>query len=115
MQTALLQEPWCFHEAQVAALTDWQIVHRYLEPAAERADRLRDEMPGAGGPPGAARPARPARPGKATAPDHEPGTPEHRRQLVEAAFVGTMGMKREAAERYYDGQLAAWRAEQAGG
>lgn len=108
---ALAQEPWCFHPEQIAKLTDWQIAKLYLEPAWERAEKLREDVPP---PPAGGRPnLPPRRGGRAAAPDYEPGTPEHREQLVTAAFMGVMGMKREQAERYYDRQLAAWQAERA--
>ena len=45
-------------------------------------------------------------------PDYEPGTPGHRRQIVEMAFMGVMGMSRKAAEAKYDQQLQQWYAEQ---
>jgi len=113
MLTALCQEPWCFPPSVVAELTDHQILHHYLLPAAERARRMAEEsrqgLPTA--PPAAGSPqARANRSG----PDGEPGSPVHRRQIVEMAFMGTMGMSREAAERLYDKQLQQWRDEQGG-
>lgn len=56
--------------------------------------------------------SRPARGG--SGPDHPPGTPGHRKQVVEQAFMGVMGMKRDRAEALYDRQLAEWRAQQGG-
>lgn len=105
---ALVQEPWCFHPAQVAELTDWQIVELYLKPASERADEFQRNHPTPGPAPagGKSRPTRPAK--GSSAPDYEPGTPGHRRQLVEMAFMGVMGMKRDAAEAEYDRQLAMY-------
>lgn len=49
---------------------------------------------------------------KGGGPDFEPGTPGHRRQIVEMAFMGVMGMKRDAAEKKYDRQLRQWYEEQ---
>lgn len=96
-------------------------MHCYLMPAAERAERVRDEakMPAglpAGGATGPASLPSPRSARKAsTAPDYEPGTPGHRRQIIEQAFMGVMGLKRDAAERLYEKQLADWRAQQEGG
>ena len=114
MLTALCQEPWCFGPETIAGLTDHQILHHYLLPAAERAKRMAEESrqglptapPAAGG--------TPARRASSSGPDGEPGSPVHRRQVVEQAFMGTMGMSREAAERLYDRQLQQWRDEQGG-
>lgn len=99
--TALYQEPWCFHPSQVADLTDHQIIEHYLKPAAERSRRAREEAEGRT--PLGSRPAR-------SEPDPEPGTPEHRRQIV-GAFVH-MGMRPEKAAERYEQQLAAWRAQE---
>lgn len=52
------------------------------------------------------------RPARGGAPDFEPGTPGHRKQIVDMAFMGVMGLKRDAAERKYDEQLRQWYAEQ---
>ena len=100
--TALAQEPWCFAPAQIASLTDFQLIRVYLEPAAERAKRFRQDAP----PP----PNRPAVPPREAGPDHEPGTDEHRRQVIDVAFMGEMGMSRQKAERLYSQQYQAWRA-----
>lgn len=41
-------EPWCFTPAQIAELTDWQIVELYVKPAEERAEEVRRERDGVG-------------------------------------------------------------------
>ena len=108
---ALAQEPWCFHPDRIATLTDHQIDHVYVGPAAERSEEMRKDLPDAAGPnraPSGYRPPRAADCG----PDYEPGTPGHRRQIVEQAFIGVMGMKRDAAERLYEKQLQQWFDEQ---
>lgn len=113
--TALAQEPWCFDTEQIARLTDYQLVHVYILPAVRRAEEYRKDSPATGGgyqpPPRFDRDAKPGDPGY-RGPDYEPGTPGHRRQIVEMAFMGVMGMKREAAERLYEKQLQQWRDEQ---
>lgn len=88
-------------------MTDWQIIEQYLLPAVRRAEEFERKTRGSsGGQPGAV--------GRRTSePDYEPGTPEHRRQMI-AAYTGTMGMKLDAAERLYDSQLAQWRTTDQG-
>ena len=129
MQIALLQEPWCKSEAEVELLTDWQIVHRYLLPASERARefeeqtaRQRAELPGGGGakPLGERKtaPAPRRKPGEKPqkgdpdyrGPEHEPGTPGHRREIIDA-FVW-FGMSPGAAAKEYERQLELWRAQE---
>lgn len=115
----LCQEPWCFHPDQIARLTDWQIVHLYFEPAIERSKQMEAERSRATG---STVPADPQAIGKRkiygasepgqSGPDYEPGTPGHRKQIIESAFMGVMGLKREQAERLYEKQLAQWHAEQ---
>ena len=53
------------------------------------------------------RPARNAGKG----PEHEPGTPGHRREIVNA-LINVMGMKPDRAAREYDAQLAMWYAQE---
>lgn len=55
---------------------------------------------------------RPSRSNEPSQPDYEPGTPGHRRQMIELAYIGTMGMKREDAEALYDRQMREWDAMQ---
>lgn len=43
----MAQEPWGFSPDQLAKLTDFQVLELYLKPAAERADQLKREQPGA--------------------------------------------------------------------
>jgi len=43
----LAQEPWGFSPDVLARLTDFQVLELYLKPAAERADQLKRESPGA--------------------------------------------------------------------
>lgn len=95
----LCQEPWCFTPDQIGRLTDWQIMELYGKPAAKRAERL-----------GA--PTAPKALGgrRENAPDAEPGTPEHRAQIV-AGMVQAMGWKPERAAAEYDRQLALWKAQ----
>lgn len=45
-------------------------------------------------------------------PDFEPGTPEHREQVIKVAFMDVQGMSRKAAEKLYDKQLREWYAMQ---
>jgi len=97
----------------VASLTDHQIAERYVMPAAargeERERELRESRGESAGVPAA--PPR-TRPDRRKAADPEPGSPEHRRMVVDLGFCGTMGMPREAAERLYERQLAEWKADQ---
>ena len=97
---------------QIARLTDWQIIELYLRPAIRRADefaRKSQQTPHNGPTPiGTRRTTASAECG----PDYEPGTPEHRRQIVEMAFMGVMGLSREKAEQKYDAQLAEWNRQQ---
>lgn len=37
-------EPWCFHPAQIADLTDFQIHHVYVLPAVKRARKESEKM-----------------------------------------------------------------------
>lgn len=84
-------------------------------PAVRRAEEFEKKYNQPGTLSGAPEPAN-ALPGKRRErggpPDYEPGTPGHRRQIVEMAFMGVMGMSREAAEARYDQQLRQWYAEQ---
>ena len=118
MLTALLQEPWCFHPEQVASLTDHQIIERYVLPAARRAEeREREVAESRAAPPPAASPgAKPVgpRPARGAAAEPEPGTPEHRAQVV-GSFTSVMGMSPERAAALYERQLAEWRAQRGGG
>lgn len=43
----MAQEPWGFSPDVLARLTDFQVLELYLKPAAERADQLKREQPGA--------------------------------------------------------------------
>ena len=98
----LAQEPWCYDPARIGRLTDWQIERLYAGPAAERAKEA------TGGPPkspGARRDAAAAA---------EPGTTEHRAQIV-GALMGTFGMSRARAETQYEKQLQQWRDSQGKG
>ena len=97
----LCQEPWCYHPERIGKLTDWQIEHLYALPAAERAEEMRRDSPGAGGRPPAARPE----PG----PEPEPGSAEHRRRVVSALVNGPFGVSPERAAQIYESQLAAYR------
>jgi hypothetical protein len=99
----LCQEPWCFAPETIERLTDWQITHLYAKPALERAEEIRKSSPDG-------KPATPkARPADDNAIPHEPGTPEHRGMIVAGMMAGPFQMSREAAEKSYDKQLAAYR------
>jgi hypothetical protein len=93
----LCQEPWCFTPEQIGRLTDWQILELYAKPASERAERMSS-------------PTGPKPLGTRREPDAEPGTPEHRAQVV-GGMVRTMGWKPERAAAEYDRQLALWKAQ----
>ena len=110
----LAGEPFCFHTDQIARLTDWQIVELYIRPAVEKMKEFQEKHPATPGKPlGSRRPPTVTMgdPGGYRGPDYEPGTPEHRKQLVEMAFMGVQGLSRERAEAQYDRQLAKWHAE----
>jgi hypothetical protein len=95
----LAQEPWCFTPAAIGRLTDWQVEQLYALPAAERAEEMRKDMPGA------SRPAASPEPG----PEPEPGSAEHRRRVVSALVNGPFGVNPERAAQIYESQLAAYR------
>lgn len=111
----LTGEPWCFDSDQIARLTDWQILNLYLLPAVKRAEEFRrdhgspDSAPVSASTGTTPYPARQA----AEGPPGEPGSPEHRKAIIEQAFMPYMGLSREKAERLYDKQLAQHHAEQA--
>lgn len=98
----------------MASLTDHQIVERYVLPAVARGEERERELRESRGEPAASPSAAPprTRPDRRKAADPEPGSPEHRRAVIDLGFCGTMGMPREAAERLYERQLGEWRASQ---
>lgn len=108
MQSLLAQEPWGYLPEQIGRLTDLQIVKLYVEPAVERAKDLRKDSPAApNGQPAGTRPARE----ESSGPTGEPGSKEHRAQVVQA-FIDVMGMSKEKAQTKYDQQLAQWYGQQ---
>ncbi len=108
MQSLLAQDPWGYLPEQIGRLTDLQIVKLYIEPAVERAKELRKDSPATpSGQPVGSRPDREA----STGPTGEPGSKEHRAQVVQA-FMDVMGMNKERANAKYDQQLAQWYAQQ---
>lgn len=120
---ALCQEPWCFTPAEIARLTDWQILELYLKPASERArefeEKMRRDHPNLGDrpPPTAGpTPTPPSGGGRRgdNGPPGEPGSEEHRSACVNAS-VAVMGMPRAAAEAMYERQLAEFKLGRARG
>jgi hypothetical protein len=91
MHELLAQEPWCFHPADVAGLTDWQIENLYARPAAGRIRRLE-------APPAETQPT----PGPPATDLPSPGAPEFREWVI-SQFV-LMGMTRADAVAQYEDQ-----------
>jgi len=85
----LAQEPWCFHPAQIAVLTDWQIEHLYARPALERAKQMKADT---------------TSPTKATPEAEIPkaGDPKMEDYVIEQFMK--MGMSRKKAKAKYDQQ-----------
>ncbi len=102
----MMGEPWCYTPDEVARLTDFQIWHQYMRPAAERAKQL-----GGGGRTVSGSAAAPV--AGSDGPPGEPGSDEHRRACV-GAYMSVQGLNRERAEAQYARQLAQWHSEHKG-